>query len=492
MKLAFAQKTICIIRRKITLMTLLLGTASCGVWAQTQTAPQVLQNTVFTSTREINDLTVAPDGTLWAATGGGVLRRQPSGEWTKWTRTDGLPSHEIKRIVLGSTVQIQTPLGNAIFSNQKWQPVDVSTRIAPRNIILWRGAQVKATLDGLQIVRGKTARRVALPASAGTHISALLVRDNNLNVALFGDGLWQFDGKTWKKVEIKLPLAAREITALAEDSKRKFLWFETRRAGVWRYDMSTRKWSSFAQTNEPFNHNVQAFAAYAGTLYVSTLEDGLVTYNGKDWSHVSTPQLSSVAPRQMVVFGNKLYLRHGDGQVDSFDGKAFQRDVFRSLPRRKVSAIYSNGKTLFATQWGGWSQWNGNDWTHFLNEKELQGLSLMSLYADDGKVWLGTQSRGVAEYSHLTKTLRWHDERHGLTDDWITCISNVGDEIYAGTFVGGLVRFDGKKWHHEPQLQGENVTALEPDSRGGIYIATRNGTWHRNKKGELEPVMNFV
>ncbi|HEX8833392.1 MAG TPA: hypothetical protein VF719_04290, partial [Abditibacteriaceae bacterium] len=43
-------------------------------------APAV--DTLFTSTRGVNHLTVGPDGALWAATNGGVLRHA-QGQWRK-------------------------------------------------------------------------------------------------------------------------------------------------------------------------------------------------------------------------------------------------------------------------------------------------------------------------------------------------------------------------------------------------------------------------
>jgi ligand-binding sensor domain-containing protein len=61
----------------------------------------------------------------------------------------------------------------------------------------------------------------------------------------------------------------------------------------------------------------------------------------------------------------------------------------------------------------------------------------------------------------------------------------VDGELYAGTFVGGLARFDGAKWHVFPELRGQNVTALEVNERGALYIATRYGLWRRRGDGTL-------
>ena len=62
-------------------------------------------NTVFTATNEVSSLALEPDGTLWVATMGGILRRNTQGEWRKWTRQDGLPAltkPDASRLKMGS------------------------------------------------------------------------------------------------------------------------------------------------------------------------------------------------------------------------------------------------------------------------------------------------------------------------------------------------------------------------------------------------------
>lgn len=501
------------------------------------------ENTVFTSTRQITSLVVEEDGTLWAGTTGGVLRRDPDGAWRKWTRRDGLPAHETRVTVQNGGVTVVTPRGVATWRGGKWliRTRDAQSWNQHKTQATWRGEPAVAKLDGLLLGRGKAARLVALPPSSGTHISALLaprttdssafdvasakaasektIQDARLWAALFGDGLWELNGRgAWRRLNIGLPAKAREITALAEDAKNKVLWVGTRRAGVWRGDLRTRQWTHFLQPDEPFDHNAQSLALFRGELLMSTLEDGLAMRGGAGWRHlsgaergtrsaeqkaessatsnphsaVSQPAISSVAPRQIVELGGKLLLRHGNGKVDRFDGETWTRDVWARLPRPQVFSLAADGGRVYLGKWGGWSEWDGAQWRHFLRLPELQGLIVVALCADGDTLWIGTQSRGLAEYSHKTGALRWHDERHGLPDDWITCIQKVGDTLYAGTFVGGLARLEaaglndasrndtGARWTTMPDLQGENVTALDADGKGGLYAATRNGVWHQS------------
>ena len=148
-----------------------------------------------------------------------------------------------------------------------------------KNAVDWNGARVFATLKGLRIVGKSSTRNVSTPGK-GTHISALWPSDKTLLAASFGDNVYSWNGAKWSSLNLILPALARDITALCEDEKRKTLWIGTRRAGVWRADLATRKVvASSAHASEPFDHNAQNLAVFGGKLWVSTLEDGLTCFN---------------------------------------------------------------------------------------------------------------------------------------------------------------------------------------------------------------------
>ena len=234
---------------------------------------------------------------------------------------------------------------------------------------------------------------------------------------------------------------------------------------------------------EPANHNAQAIAFFRGAMLVSTLQSGLVVRDDTgEWTQLLPPTLSTDAPRQMFVCGSSLYIRHGSGVVDRFDGMAWTKNVWANdLPRKQVSVFATAGGRIWAAQWGGVSVFDGAKWRHFLREPRLQGVPVTALLPtkNGDTLYIGTQGRGLMEMDTHTGTVRrvWN-EAHGVTDDWITALIQTPDGgVIAGTFVGGAVRktLDAARFAPVPDTDGENVTDLLPLADGGVLAATRFG-----------------
>ncbi len=410
-----------------------------------------LRDQNYSSTREITRLEVLTDGTLWAFAGGSALRLQNGA----WKRFDAAPSEVATR-----------------------QPTSVK----------WRGQTVKASFDGLSIGDGNAIRHIAMPPSSGTHISALLPRGNMLWAALFGDGIWSWNGISWSHPELHLPPQAREITALAESSNAETVWIGTRRQGVWQ--LSKGQWHQHLEPDEPFAHNIQSLCSFRGALWASTLEDGLVVCDANGWQHIgkSKSTLSSNAPRQMAVFAGKLYVRHSNEIVDQFDGTTWKRNVFPLLPRKQIISLAADDKCLYLGQWGGWSEWDGKTFSHHLRLPNLQIVPLQHICPDGPNLWLGTENRGLFCWKRDTQKLEHFDESDGLPDHWITAINRTGSTVFAGTFGSGLACYTNgsKAWQIPPELKGIGITSIVSGEAGQTWIATRYGLFQRSVQGEVQ------
>lgn len=416
---------------------------------------------IFTSTRYVMDLAFSPDGTLWVATRGGVLSRDTHGTWQKLTVADGLPFNESRKITTypdSGSILVDFTNISAAYSEGKW------------------------TLKQIAPAKSEIINNTPPPSSTGSHISGRCKIGNREIAAVFGDGLYEYTSGKWTRMNINLPEKAREITTLTSLSST--LWLGTRREGVWEYN--GKIWTQHLQLNEPYDHNIQCIAVYQGNILSSTLEDGLVVRTLKQWRHILPPEISSNAPRQMVEFGRSLYLRHGNGKVDRLDGNKWALNICASLPRKQASCISADQAHIYIGQWGGWSEFDGKAWEHHLQIPELQGFQITAILPEHDRIWVGTQGRGLAEINRQASEVKWHDERNGLPDDWVKCLTKVGDLIYAGTFVGGLAYLGESGWVAYPELANQEITALLSCGQGRLAAATRSELYSIYKPGEVK------
>jgi ligand-binding sensor domain-containing protein len=410
---------------------------------------------------------------------GGMLHRDKGETWHKLTRADGLPSNEVLRVSAEASgdISAQTPVSEMRWSSgRSWctaTPRLPDASAQQRHEITWHGARYAADLTGFYRLAGGSWQSLPMPPTSGTHISSLADHGDSLWAGVYGDGLYAFDGARWQRAALDLPPQMREITALACTGDT--VWVGTRQAGLWMNQSG--RWQRCAREDEPAGTDFSALALYQNRLFAATLEDGIVTRSRAGWGHYTVGALSSSRPSQFVRFAGSLYVRHSSGKVDRLTGTVWQRNLFSRLPRRQVYTLAADDAHLYAGQWGGWSEFDGTNWQHFLKVPALQGLQITAIAPDKDRLWIGTQTHGVAEVDRKTLTVRWYDERSGLPDDWITALKWIEGRVYAGTFVGGLAIYDGARWRTVPEIMGKNVTAIESCDHGEIAAATRDGVY---------------
>jgi ligand-binding sensor domain-containing protein len=105
--------------------------------------------------------------------------------------------------------------------------------------------------------------------------------------------------------------------------------------------------------------------------------------------------------------------------------------------------------------------------------------NVKSLFAEQGAVWVGT-SGGLIHYDPKRDRYQRHDNTTGLLSNGIFYVGKVRDEIWAGTYGGGLSVFnpDSQTWrnYNIPHGLGDAfIYDVLEASNGDIWIATWSG-----------------
>ena len=100
----------------------------------------------------------------------------------------------------------------------------------------------------------------------------------------------------------------------------------------------------------------------------------------------------------------------------------------------------------------------------------------------DGRLWLGTDSGGIARFDPKTEGVRWFGPPEGLTaDSPDTILIDHNQAIWAGTENGLYTSAPGGgKFHHVTEVIPSRCFALVESPAGDIWAATSDGLWQRS------------
>lgn len=157
--------------------------------------------------------------------------------------------------------------------------------------------------------------------------------------------------------------------------------------------------------------------------------------------------------------------------------------------------VDSQGRVWFGTE-GGVSMFDGKAWKSWTHKDGLGGPNPDGLPASSN-TGLGTRMRHDLDV-HVQGSLSYNPS-------YVLSILAAPDGIiWAGTWGGGVARFDGKTWSNftsKDGLAGDMVYSIARDSKGVLWFGTNNGvarydgkTWRNfgRKEGLLESYVYAV
>lgn len=223
-------------------------------------------------------------------------------------------------------------------------------------------------------------------------------------------------------------LANEYVFAIGIDSD-GYKWFGTNAGGMSRYRAG--EWKVFFPLHGLADYWIYAFAQQGEDLWVGT------------WAGTSKLNLKTLA------FTNYV--------------KELVNEWVYGI------AIDEKQQVWFGTE-GGISMFNGSAWQHWTHDDGLGAANTLNLPFSDN-TGLGTRTR------HDLSVLAEGGETYN--PNYVFAVHAAPDgAIWAGTWGGGVARFDGKSWRNftvDDGLAGNIVYSIARDPSGAMWFGTNHG-----------------
>ena len=288
------------------------------------------------------------------------------------------------------------------------------------------------------------------------------------------------------------------------------------------------------------NKNVKALFADSGVVWVGT-SGGVVRYDTKTDNFKLFDTKSGLLSNGMFYVGRvkgKIAVGTYGGGLALLDDKSGKWHIYNIPDGLGDAFVYDvitakNGDIWIAT-WSGANRVRGGDldnrakWDLYTVDNTKGGLPNDWVYGlaegKNGEIWLATEggmarfvnnrwenwnhAKGLgAPYDKVKKDIAFKNdpskqsvhhakqkEEMGLKDvdvaynpNYVVALEvDAQGQVWAGTWGGGLSRFDGRRWQSYTTadgLPGNHVFSLHIDGKGQLWIGTNNGLtrWQNGK-----------
>lgn len=308
----------------------------------------------------------------------------------------------------------------------------------------------------------------------GNVYCSLQDKAGNLWFGTTENGLYKYDGKSFRQFLVADGLNSNDVSSLLEDKDGK-IWIGTK-AGLCLYDGKT-----FARIQIPLpknlppnknpyysnSHGVSSMMqAKSGKLWFVTI-DGVYVYDGKSF----TPFVVDEAANGFLTSNDKVERIFEDRAGNIWFGGRTNKGVYRydgkSVTTLKLKELYQDGPTPKAHSWG-WPQVqdkNGNIWfsnwggAYRYDGKSFTSFTLpggvMRIIEDKkGNIWFGGDG-GLRRYDG--KAFTRFTKKDGLVTPWVwSILEDKSGNLWVGTRESGLYLFDGNTFitysEYKPRL----------------------------------------
>ncbi|MBL7738922.1 MAG: hypothetical protein JNK14_06855 [Chitinophagaceae bacterium] len=296
---------------------------------------------------------------------------------------------------------------------------------------------------------------------------ALQDKVGNLWFGTTENGLYKYDGKSFKQFLVADGLNSNNIYSILEDKDGK-IWIGTE-AGLCLYDGKT-----FAKIQIPLRKNLppnknqnyrnsrhwvfSIMQAKSGKLWFATV-DGVYIYDGKSFTpfiitEAAGGYMSTNNNAEHILedkAGNIWFGGRGTEGVYRYDGKSVinikLKELFQNGPKPKAHnwawpQLQDKNGNIWFSNWGGVYRYDGKSFTSFTKKDGLSGDMVARIIEDKkGNLWFG--GAGLSRYDG--KSFTRFTTKEGLPNlgVWLILEDKIGN-LWVGTRETGLYLYDGK------------------------------------------------
>ncbi|RLD53701.1 MAG: hypothetical protein DRJ01_19035, partial [Bacteroidetes bacterium] len=265
---------------------------------------------------------------------------------------------------------------------------------------------------------------------------AYVENDSNNNIYILTDkGLQKHENNEWKTIDV-YKLNQKAITKMYIDNNDN-IWFLTYSNGAYKFDHTN--WEHFDSSN------------------------GL----SDNWT------LSVIQDKT-----DNIWIGGAEG-IDFFDGNSW-KNYLGNIINHPNTLYYDNNKLWVVTIGGGYSIFDGTNWTTHNRASGFVSNHVQKIEKDkDGNVWIATYSKGIIKYDGENYT--YYTDENGITDQVWTSFIDSKNNIWIGTSELSAAKFDGENWSYfnsdnSPLLN--SVNDIFEDKDGNYWFATFNDMWN--------------
>lgn len=298
--------------------------------------------------------------------------------------------------------------------------------------------------EGIYRYDGRTFRNFTTADGLAHNKTSAIIQTRNGKI-LIGThaGVCQFDGTSFSRFFEVDSLKELKITALLED-RDGHLWFATLTKGIFRYDGSTVT-NFLGNKDGPYNlgsaHQlIQDLHQDArGNVWATSWNGGGVwRFTGGSFTNFLPPA--------------SYYTTHADGRGFA-DPATVQLTTVPTGPQDHITddmifsvAEDSKGNLWFATRRHGACRYDGTRFTTFGKPHGFTDYGVYAMAEDaQGNLWFGTEQDGVFRYDGTT--FRKYTTADGLVNNSVfSILCDRAGHLWFGTRGFGLCRFDGERF----------------------------------------------